>query len=65
MRGIVKDRLGRDVNYEAAENLMDDELRESIHGEFARTQQQFFDEYAKRHFAKFGEHFAPYAGYAW
>lgn len=38
--------------------LMDDELREEIHSELAPcSEQQFIDEYCKRHFAKYGAEF--------
>jgi len=44
--------------FEAAVNLMDDDLREEIHRELAPcTEQEFLDEYVKRHKEKFGEEF--------
>lgn len=44
------------VDYDVAVLLMDDELREDIHRELAPcADQEFFDEYAKRHVEKFGE----------
>lgn len=44
--------------YDAAVNLMDDELREEIHAEFAPcTDEEFLTEYCKRHAEKFGEEF--------
>lgn len=37
-------------------NYMDDELCEAIHGT-VNTEQEFYDEYCKRHLQKFGEKF--------
>jgi hypothetical protein len=49
---------GREVYYNAAENMMDDELREEIHREMAPCKaQEFLDEYVKRHEARFKERF--------
>lgn len=63
----VKDYYGNEVNFEAAVELMDDELREELHQELAPcTEQEFFDSYAKAHAEKFcGEGFAPYYNLAW
>ena len=63
----VKDYYGNDVNFEAAANLMDDELREELHMELAPcSEQEFFDAYAMAHAEKFGgEEFAPYYNLAW
>lgn len=45
---------------------MDGELREEISDELAPcTNQEFYDEYCRRHLEKFGEEFAPDAGLAW
>lgn len=47
------------VDFEAAVNLMDDEIRESLHAELAPcTEQEFFDAYCKAHEEKYGEKFA-------
>lgn len=55
MRTVVNE-YGTEINYEVAESMMDDELRETIHRELAPcTEQEFFDEYAKRHEESFGE----------
>lgn len=44
--------------YDAAVNLMDDELREEIHADLAPcTDEEFLTEYCKRHAEKFGEEF--------
>lgn len=38
--------------------LMDDEIREEVHADLAPcSDQEFIDEYAKRHIAKYGEEF--------
>ena len=48
-----------DIKYfDAAVNLMDDELREEIHMDLAPcTDEEFLREYEKRHFEKYGEEF--------
>ena len=47
------------VDFEAAVNLMDDEIREALHAELAPcTEQEFFDAYCKAHEEKYGEDFA-------
>lgn len=44
------------IDFNAAMQLTDDDLREEIHRELAPcSEQEFFDEYAKRHEEKFGE----------
>lgn len=44
--------------YEAAVNLMDDEIREKMHREGKyNTNEEFLTEYCKRHFEKYGEEF--------
>ena len=41
--------------FDAAVNLMDDELREEIHAELSPcTEEEFLTEYLKRHEKKFG-----------
>ncbi len=63
----VKDYYGNEVNYDAAVELMDDDIREQLHDQMAPcTEQEFFDAYAKAHAEKFdGEEFAPYYNLAW
>lgn len=64
--GTVLDENGSAVDYAAAVNLMDDDLREELHIKLAPcTDQEFFDEYAKAHREKFGEDFAPAVGKPW
>ena len=49
---------GEMVDFEVAVNLMDDEIREAVHADLAPcTEQEFIDEYVKRHEAKYGETF--------
>ena len=49
---------GAHVNFEAAVNLMDDELREQLHAEGYESEQEFFTAYEKAHAEKFGEEWA-------
>ena len=52
----VKNEYGVIIDYDIAVAFMDGDLREQIHGELAPcTNQEFFDEYAKRHEEKFSE----------
>ena len=55
----VQDEDGRTVDYAAAVELMDDDLREQLHLEMAPcTNQEFYDAYVKAHAAKYnGEKF--------
>lgn len=55
----VQDEDGKDVDYEAAVAMMDDDLREQLHREMAPcTNQEFYDAYVKAHAAKYnGEKF--------
>ena len=55
----VQDEDGRTVNYAAAVELMDDDLREQLHMEMAPcTNQEFYAAYIKAHAAKYnGEKF--------
>lgn len=48
-----------DIKYfDAAVNLMDDDLREEIHNDLAPcTEEEFLREYEKRHLEKYGEEF--------
>lgn len=56
MRKKVINEYGVGIDYDVAVSFMDDDLREQIHGDLAPcTDQEFFDEYAKRHKKEFGE----------
>lgn len=49
---------GNEVSMDAAVMLMDDEIREAVNFDIAPcTEQEFVDEYCKRHFEKYGEKF--------
>lgn len=49
---------GKEIPYEEAVALMDDEIREEVHADLAPcTEQEFFDEYCKRHLEKYGIEF--------
>lgn len=49
---------GRTVDYAAAVNLMDDDIREAVHADLAPcSDQEFLDEYCKRHYEKYHEEF--------
>jgi len=49
---------GKEVNFDVAVVLMDDEIREELHRELAPcTEQQFVDAYVKAHHDKFNEDF--------
>lgn len=51
---------GIEINFDAAVNLMDDELREELHRSgIAETEQEFFDAYAEAHQHRFGETWEP------
>lgn len=57
-RTVVMTKDDSIVDYDIAVNLMDDDIRESVHSDLAPcTNQEFFDEYCKRHFDKFGKEF--------
>lgn len=49
---------GRAADFESCVALMDDDIREEIHADLAPcTEQEFINEYCKRHFAKYGIEF--------
>lgn len=52
----VINQYGKELNFAAAVNLMDDDIREQLHTELAPcTNQEFFDAYVKAHSQMFGE----------
>ena len=52
----VMNMNGTEINYEAAVELMDDEICESLNFELAPcTEQEFFTAYEKAHAEKYGE----------
>ena len=47
-----------EVDFDAAVNMMDVEIREALHNELAPcTEQEFMDAYVKAHEAKYNERF--------
>ena len=54
-----------EVDFDAAVNTMDDEIREELHRQGIEDPQEFFNAYADAHEEKFGEEWAPYASFAW
>lgn len=63
--GVVEDCNGHAIDFEAAINLMDDEIREGLHADGIESKQKFIEAYAERHAEKYGDEFAPYHGLAW
>ncbi|GGE18003.1 hypothetical protein GCM10011390_41460 [Aureimonas endophytica] len=61
----VTDINGRSINFDAAVNLMDDDLREELHAQGMETEQAFLEAYAAEHEKRFNEAFAPWVGGAW
>ena len=60
MNMMIKNQYGVEIDFEAAVNLMDDAICEDVNFDLAPcTEQEFFDEYVKRHLAKYGEEFEP------
>ena len=58
MTATIINSYGKEFDFEATVQMMDDEVRESVHEDMAPcSEQEFFDEYCKRHEAKFGEPF--------
>ena len=52
----VINQYGKSLNFDAAVNLMDDDLREQLNDEIAPcTNQVFFDAYVSAHTKKFSE----------
>lgn len=53
---MVINSYGVQIDYDAAVELMDDEIREDVAADLAPcTEQEFFAEYSKRHAEKYGE----------
>lgn len=52
----ITNEFGVEINFDAAVNFMDDEIREMLHQEITPcTDQEFFDAYCKAHEDKFDE----------
>jgi hypothetical protein len=55
---IVCDQNGKSLDYDVAVHYMDDDIREDLHGKIAPcTDQYFYVQYCKAHFAKYGTDF--------
>lgn len=55
---MVVDWDGREVDYDSAVALMDDDIREGLHSVLAPCSEQgFFDAYLNAHYVKYGEFF--------
>lgn len=53
---LVQNTFGYEIDFEAAVNLMDDDLREKLHAEIAPcSEQEFFTAYEAAHAEKYGE----------
>lgn len=50
---------GQEVDFDACVELMDDDLREELHAEYAGevTPQEFLDLYCEAHYKKYGQEF--------
>jgi len=56
----VINQYGKEIDFDAAVNIMDDDLREQLNNELAPcTNQKFFEAYANAHLEKFDEEFEP------
>ncbi len=52
----VVNSYGNEIDFDVAVSMMDDDIREAVHFALAPcTDQEFFDEYARRHEERFGE----------
>lgn len=56
---------GQTIDLDAAAQIMDNDIRETLAAEGIDDPTEFLRRYAEAHKAKFGEEFAPYAGGAW
>lgn len=56
---------GQRIDFAAAVELMDDDLREMLAVGAPQSPQWFLQIYADNHQAKFGEPFAPWSGGDW
>lgn len=55
----VKNKYGREIDFDAAVNIMDDEVREQVAASGCVNEQAFFDVYCYYHLIVFGEDFEP------
>lgn len=55
MKKVINE-YGVEIDFEVAVTMMDDDIREKVHFDLAPcTEQEFFDEYAKRHAERYGD----------
>ncbi len=55
----ITNAAGKEIDFEAASNLMDNDLSADLDHGAGLTEQEFFDAYCGKHRAKFGEEFEP------
>ena len=53
----IKDYNGNNIDFEAAVMLMDDEIREQLHGTGIEDEQEFYNPYCEKHYEKYNEEF--------
>lgn len=53
----IKDYNGNNIDFEAAVMLMDDEIREQLHGTGIEDEQEFYNAYCEKHYDKYNEKF--------
>ena len=53
----IKDYNGNKIDFEAAVMLMDDEIREQLHGKGIEDEQEFYNAYCEKHYEKYNEEF--------
>lgn len=54
----VYNEYDKKIDFDAAQNLMDEEISEELHSEhWFETNQEFFDAYCEKHLEKYGEEF--------
>ena len=53
----IKDYNGNNIDFEAAVMLMDDEIREQLHGIGIEDEQEFYNVYCEKHYEKYNEEF--------
>ena len=53
----IKDYNGNNIDFEAAVMMMDDEIREQLHGTGIEDEQEFYNAYCEKHYEKYNEEF--------
>ena len=49
--------MKNNIDFEAAVMLMDDEIREQLHGMGIEDEQEFYNAYCEKHYEKYNEEF--------